>query len=205
MTSPAGPPHAGAPPYTINHAAGTSDVALKPMHDQFLGDEPTLTQKSTAGEKSMGEGNPYYVSPNPNFNLNRPLPVIGDDPSQANAVNQHSQTPAASASRIQTVGESQNQAAAARWPETDAALPTPRKSPSSTAQSASQSAASGPWGQMPEAKVAAPIAPPIQSDPKWSSPSRTPYAPPTTDPWTPAPEEDHPGYFRRLWNAMRGE
>jgi hypothetical protein len=205
MTSAAGPPHAGAPPYTVDRAADASDVALKPMHDPFLGDDPMLTQKSTAGEKSMREGNPYYVSQNPNYNLNRPLPVIGDEPSQANAVNQHSQTPAASASRIQTVGESQNQGVAVRWPENDAALPTPQKYPSSTGQSASQQSASGPRGQVSEARVAAPIAPPIQPDPKWSSPSRTPYAPPTSDPWTPAPEEDHPGYFRRLWNAMRGE
>jgi hypothetical protein len=199
------PPHAGAPAYTIDRAADARDVALKPMHDPFLGDDPMLTQKSTAGERSMREGNPYYVSPNPNYSLNRPMPVIGDDPSQANAANQHAQTAAASAGRIPPVGESQNQAAAVRWPETEAAMLTPQKFASSNIQPASQQTASGPYGQVSEPRVAAPIAPPIQPDPKWSSPSRTPYTPPTTDPWAPAPSEDHPGYFRRLWNAMRGE
>jgi hypothetical protein len=205
MTSPAATRPAGAPAYTIDRALDARDVALKPMHDPFLGDDPMLTQKSTAGEKSMREGNPYYVSPNPNYNLNRPLPVIGDDPSQANAANQHSQTAAASTSRIQTIGESQNQAAAANWPETEAAQSGPQKFAPSTLPAASQQIASRPYGQISEPRVTAPIAPPIQPDPKWSSPSRTPYAPPTTDPMAPAPSEDHPGYFRRLWNTMRGE
>jgi hypothetical protein len=203
--SPTVPPHAGAPVSAIDNAADAHDVALKPMHDPFLGDDPMLTQKSTAGEKSMREGNPYYVSPNPNYNLNRPLPVIGEDPSQANAANQHSQTAATSTSRIQTVGDSQNQAAAAHWPESESAQSTPQKFASSTLPAPNPQTAGGAHGQISEPRVTAPIAPPVQPDPKWSSPSRTPYAPPTTDPWAPATSEDHPGNFRRLWNAMRGE
>jgi len=172
-------PRAGFPAYMPDRARDEHDVALKPLHDPYLGDEPTSTSKSTAGEKSFRETLPSYAPLSPALSLNRPLPTMSDELPQQPAAAPSS---AAAAGRVQTVADVDSQPARVRWPES---------------QPAPSSQAAVPW---------APSAPAVPTDSRSSYSLRSGYAPPTTDPWVKAPtEEPHPGYFRRLWNALVGD
>jgi hypothetical protein len=172
-------PRAGFPAYMPDRARDEHDVALKPLHDPYLGDEPTSTSKSTAGEKSFRETLPSYAPLNSALSLNRPLPTMSDELHQQPAVAPSS---VASAGRAQTVADVDSQPARVRWPESQPA-------PSSQA-----------------AVPRAPSAPAVPTDARSSYSLRSAYASPTSDPWVKAPtEEPHPGYFRRLWNALVGD
>jgi hypothetical protein len=173
-------PRAGLPSYMPDKARDEHDVALKPLHDPYLGDEPNSTNKGTAGEKSFRETLPNYAPLSSALSLNRPLPTISDEPAQQPAA--ASSSAIAGAGRAQTVADTDNQPAKVRWPESQ---------PAPTSQSA---------------VPLAPSAPTVQANGRsgYSSPSG--YAPTATDPWVKAPTEDpHPGYFRRLWNALTGD
>jgi hypothetical protein len=188
-TYPPGMPRA-VPSYKLDRAADERDVALKPLHDPFLGDEPSSTQKSTAGENSLRESTPQFVRLNPTYTLNRPLPVMTDEMREL-ASAPSSPAVATAAARTQTAADTGNQPANVRWPEGESTVP------------ASQTAAAGPTQ---EGRVTVPVVSPAQPDARWSSGSRVPYAPPATDPWVPGTsDEQRPGYFHRLWNAMIGE
>jgi hypothetical protein len=172
-------PRAGIPSYTLDKARDEHDVALKPLHDPYLGDEPSSTNKSTAGEKSFRETMPSYAPLSSTISLDRPLPTMTDELPQQPAT--ASSSGSAGGGRVQTAAGSDNQAAKVRWPESQ---------PAPTSQSA---------------VPLAPSAPTVQAGGRsgYSSPSG--YAPPTTDPWVKVPtEETQPGYFRRLWNALSG-
>jgi hypothetical protein len=172
-------PRTGFPAYMPDRARDEHDVALKPLHDPYLGDEPTSTSKSTAGEKSFRETLPSYAPLNPALSLNRPLPTMSDELPQQPAAAPSS---AAAAGRAQTVADVDSQPARVRWPES---------------QPAPSSQAAAHW---------APSAPAVPTDARSSYSLRSGYVPPPTDPWVKAPtEEPHPGYFRRLWNALVGD
>jgi hypothetical protein len=171
-------PRVAIPPYMPNRARDEHDVALKPLHDPYLGDEANSTNKSTAGEKSFRETLPSYAPISSALSLNRPLPTMTDELPQQPAA---SSSATAGAGRVQTAAGTDNQAARVRWPESQ---------PAPTSQSA---------------VPLTPSAPTVQAGGRsgYSSPSG--YAPPTTDPWVKVPtEETQPGYFRRLWNALSG-
>jgi len=171
-------PRAGVPSY--DKARDEHDVALKPLHDPYLGDDPNSTNKSTAGEKSFRETASSYAPLSSALSLDRPLPTMTDELPQPPAA--ASSSVAAGAGRVQTAADTDNQPAKVRWPESQ---------PAPTSQSV---------------VPLAPSAPTVQAGGRsgYSSPSG--YAPPATDPWVKVPtEEPHPGYFRRLWNAISGE
>jgi hypothetical protein len=183
-------PRAGIPSYVPDKARDDHDVALKPLHDPYLGDDPNSTNKSTAGEKSFRETTSSYAPLSSALSLDRPLPKMTDDlPQQPAAA---SYPVAAGAGRVQTAADSDNQPAKVRWPESQ---------PAPTSQSA---------------VPLAPSAPAVQADDRsgYSSPSA--YAPPTTPAKVFAPvrvsnwpssdsEDQNPGFFRRVWNAISGE
>jgi hypothetical protein len=180
-------PRAGFLNYVPDPALNAHDAALKPLHDPYLGDDPTTTQKSTAGENSLRETLPTDVPLSPTLSLNRPLPRMSDElaapPTTASKANYA--TPAG-VSQTQAVAAGQNPAARVRWPESDAAPA------SATAQAA-----------------AAPTTPgttPAPSD--VPSPSaRYSYAPVTSSSWAQSTSsaDDHPGFFHRVWTAITGE
>ncbi len=183
-------PRAGIPSYVPDKARDDHDVALKPLHDPYLGDDPNSTNKSTAGEKSFRETTSSYAPLSSALSLDRPLPKMTDDlPQQPAAA---SYPVAAGAGRVQTAADSDNQPAKVRWPESQ---------PAPTSQSA---------------VPLAPSAPAVQADDRsgYSSPSA--YALPTTPAKVFAPvrvsnwpssdsEDQNPGFFRRIWNAISGE
>ncbi len=178
-------PRAGFPSYVPDPTLDAHDVALKPLHDPYLGDEPTTTQKSTAGENSLRETLPSYAPLNSSLSLNRPLPRMTSELPQYPAEVSIAPSAPSGVSQTQAVAAGQNQPARVRWPESDAAP----ASPQAAAAPASQQSAASPQfdGQAP-------------ATPRYS------YAPITLKSWTPdTSEEQHPGYFHRLWNALVGE
>jgi hypothetical protein len=193
-----GMPRMGLPTYVRDPVRDERDLALKPMHDPYLGDEPHSTQKSTAGENSLRETLPDYTPLNPALSLNRPLPRMEDLPEQQAAaprapaaVNQ----PQASQPQVtqthygqsQTFAAPQSQPARVRWPETD-----PAAAPAQTAAAPVDQAA-------PNSNTGA-----NQFDGR--SGPRYSYAPVHMKSWkADSSEEEQPGYFRKLWNALTGE
>jgi hypothetical protein len=202
-------PRAGFPPYVPERTVDDHDVALKPLHDPFLGDERASAQKTTAGENSLREDVPRFVHMNPNFSLDRPLPAMNDEMSQRTASAASATT---ATQQTQGTASAESETTRVRWPESESSSAPSLRNPATSYPRplAGASAGAGASGQTSayygqEARVTAPIAPPLQPDPRWTSASRTPYAPPTTDPWTPSTTDEHPGYFRHLWNALIGE
>jgi hypothetical protein len=188
-------PRAGLPSYAVDRTADERDLALKPMHDPFLGDAPMSTQTSTAGEKTLREGSPRVVSVNPNYQLDRPLPVITDDVVRPDATWSKSTNATPAVIQKQAATETPTQSAGVRWPEGESATSTSQK-------------AAAPGSQIELPSTAA-VVPPVQSEAKSSAastaPSGAPYSPPTTDPWAPgSAEEQRPGYFHRIWSALIG-
>ena len=119
-------PRAGFPSYVPDPTLDAHDVALKPLHDPYLGDEPTTTQKSTAGENSLRETLPSYAPLNSSLSLNRPLPrMTGELPQYLPSVD-FAYAPSG-VSQTQAVAAGQNQPARVRWPESDAAPASPKR------------------------------------------------------------------------------
>jgi hypothetical protein len=156
------------------------DVALKPLHDPFLGDDATTTQKSTPGENSLREPAANFVPLNPTLSLNHPLPKMSDELPQQGPVAPPSTNAGPNITRTQATADPESQAAKAHWPEGQTATAPQSAAPSAApaASSAQSQASNSPGGS---------------------------YAPPTSDPYAPASTDTpRPGYFRRLWNAMTG-
>jgi hypothetical protein len=173
-------PSAGFPAYVPDAARDAHDVALKPLHDPYLGDEPNTTNKSTAGENSFRESLPNFAPMTPTVSLNRPLPTMTDDQT-AHSTGSFADLAAVGSGRPRTVADTDNQPAKVRWPENQ---------PAPGSQSAAVPASSAAPAGQPAAKVA------------YSSPSA--YVP------APAAESStgstsQPGYFRKLWNALKGD
>jgi hypothetical protein len=178
-------PRAGFLNYAPDSALNAHDAALKPLHDPYLGDDPTTTQKSTAGENSLRETLPTDVPLSPALSLNRPLPRMSDElPAPTTTASKANYATPAGVSQTQAVTAGQNPAARVRWPESDPAA-------SATAPAPAASTIPG--------------ATPAPSD--TPSPSaRYSYAPVTSSSWANSNSaDDHPGFFHRVWSAITGE
>ncbi|HET6323915.1 MAG TPA: hypothetical protein VFG04_04375 [Planctomycetaceae bacterium] len=174
-------PRAGLPSYVPDPRFEEHDAALKPIHDPYFGDEP---RKRTAAEDSLRETLPSDVPMSTSLSLNRPLPRMTDEVPHSTANVSNVAYAPAGVSPPQSTVAPQSQSARVRWPESD---PAP---------AAAQTAAA------PSAQNAAPG----QPDPRSPSSPRYSFAPVTMKSWKPdPPEEEQPGYFRRLWNALVGD
>jgi hypothetical protein len=180
-------PRAGLPTYIPDRTRDEHDVALKPLHDPYLGDEPTSTAKCTPAQNSMRETVPSFDPMSSGLSLNRPLPRMNDELHQQPVASSY---PAPAVTRTQAVADGENQAAKVHWPESQ---PAPNSQPRIVA---------------PALVAPAPTTPAAQTDAHspYSSRNHYSYAPQAADPWHNGSAEDqHPGYFRRLWNALKGE
>ena len=66
-------------PNVVSASRRRADVALKPMHDPYLGDEPTTTDKTSPGAQAMRESLPPAAPINPAYLSRRSTPSMADD------------------------------------------------------------------------------------------------------------------------------
>ena len=189
-------------------AASASDVALKPMHDPFLGDDATTTDKQSAGAQAMRESMPMGATINPVYVSRSSLPVLTDTPVQRIGYD----TPAAAASpRMQAAADTQALNPQLSWLEKmSVPIPPQGAMPSAQAyagqQTAPQPYAGQPYPPVPQPRGfnTAPIAQPVSGDVQWQ-PGRM-ATPSGTDPTAGnSPDQPKPGFFQKMWGAISGE
>jgi hypothetical protein len=169
-------------------AASTSDVALKPMHDPYLGDEPTTTDKLGPAAQSMRESMPTGAPISQAF-LTKGVP----DPSiQRTAYDSDTPRPAL-VPRVQTNPETPSLNPQIGWLEKMSTPMPPMGMPApTTSQMPSQRGYNG-----------APIAPPASADTQWPA-GRIPAQQP--DPAIAnSPDQPKPGFFQKIWGAISGD
>ncbi len=191
-------------------APSASDVALKPMHDPFLGDDATTTDKQSAGAQAMRESMPTGATINPVYVSRTPLPAMTDTPVQR--VGYNAPAPAASPlGRMQGTPETQALNPQLNWLE-KMSVPIPPQGAMPSAQAyAGQQTAPQPYVGQPYPPVpqprgfnAAPIAQPVPGDTQWQ-PGRM-ATPSGTDPTAGnSPDQPKPGFFQKVWGAISGE
>jgi hypothetical protein len=192
-------------------APSASDVALKPMHDPFLGDDATTTDKLSAGAQTMRESMPTGATINPVYVSRSSLPVMTDTPVQRVGYN----TPVPGAvpvtPRAPLPAELQSSNPQINWLEKmSAPIPPQGAMPPPQAyagqQTAPQQYVGQPYPPVPQQRGfnAAPIAQPVAGDTQWQ-PGRM-ATPSGTDPTAGnSPDQPKPGFFQKVWGAISGE
>jgi hypothetical protein len=178
-------------------SAIATDVALKPMHDPYLGDEPTTTDKSSPGAQTMREAMPVAAPINPVYLSRRSTPSMDDAPVQRVGYDSAS-TPATSLPpRVQTSPGAQPISPEIGWLEK---MSSPIPGPGMPMGAPSNAPAGAPQrGFNP-----APIAPPVSMDSQWAA-GRTSY-PASNDPAIAnSPDQPKPSFFHKVWDALGGD
>jgi hypothetical protein len=181
-------------------SAVATDVALKPMHDPYLGDDATTTDKSSPGAQTMREAMPVAAPINPVYLSRRSTPSTDDAPVRPVGYDSAS-TPAtpspAFSPRVQTNPNAQAISPEIGWLEKmSAPIPGPGAPPG------------GPYSAPATAPQRgfnpAPIAPPVSMDSQWAA-GRMPY-PSTNDPAiSNSPDQPKPSFFHKVWDALGGD
>lgn len=200
----------------VASSPGFDETTIKPLHDPFLGDEPTPTQKSSAGERTLREATPqaaslrtiYPANPNPATMPTYPTQqVVYETPA--------SRMPTAGSSKAVSPADAQSISPQIGWleqmsvplppPGAQAGYPPAGRSPGypPAVPAAGYPPTGYPPAGYPPSSNSAPIAPPVTMDSRWASSGRTPY-PPGGDPAVNAANEQQqqPGFFHKMWNAM---
>jgi len=196
----------------IASSPGFDETTIKPLHDPFLGDEPTPTQKSSAGERTLREMTPqaanlrtiYPANPSPATSRTYATQqVVYESPASRTTTVGSSKAvaPADAQSISPQIGWLEQMSVPLPPPGAPAGYPPGGRPPGYP--SAVPSAGYPPAGYPPSGN-SAPIAPPVTMDSRWASAGRTPYPPRGSDPAINAANEQQqqPGFFHKMWNAM---
>jgi hypothetical protein len=178
-------------------APSVADVALKPMHDPFLGDDATTTDKLSAGAQTMREAMPTGATINPVYVTRNAPPTMYPDPVQRVGYD----SPAPAAPKVQTSPDAPTLNPQLGWLE-KMSMPIPSSGlPPAQAyagqQTAPQQYAGQPYPGVPQPRgyTVTPLAPPSSAS-----------APPGTDPaLANSPDQPKPGFFQKMWGAISGE
>jgi hypothetical protein len=203
--APASPPQTffplhGNQPGTLPASAMATDVALKPMHDPYLGDEPTTTDKSSPAAQTMRERIPVPAYVDPAYLSRRSAPSTDDSPVRPvgyDSASTSSPPSTAYPPRVDTNPATPALSPQIGWLEKNSA-PIPGQGPPMAA----------PFNPVPAASQRpfnpAPISPPVSMDSQWSA-GRMTY-PSTTDPAIDnSTEQPKPSFFHKIWDAIGGE
>ena len=184
-------------------APAVADVALKPMHDPFLGDDATTTDKLSPGAQAMRESmptaapiNPVYVSRTPASLY--PVQRVGYD--------------APAASKLQTSPDAPTLNPQLGWLEKMSMPLPPQGMPPAQSYAGQQTAPQQPYAGQPYPPVpqprgynVVPLAQPAPGNPQWQpAPTGTPSAG-TNPAIANSPDQPKPGFFEKMWNAVSGQ
>lgn len=175
-----------------------ADVVLKPMHDPYLGDEPTTTDKSSPGAQTMRESIPLAAPINPVYVNGSGTPSMAETNLQKVAYDAPA-TPATPFSplppRVQTAPNAPAITPQIGWLE-KMSVPIPP-----------QGAPGGRPSNAPAASPGfnpAPIAPAVPMDSQSSNGRMS--TPSGTDPAIAnSPDQPKPSFFHKIWDAISGE
>jgi hypothetical protein len=199
-------------------APSASDVALKPMHDPFLGDDATTTDRLSPGAQAMRESMPTGATINPVYVSRTPLPVMSDTPVQRVGYD----APVPGGPRVQTTPNTPSLNSQINWLERmstpipqGALQPGQAYAGQQTApqgglppQAYSQQNMAPPYAQtgMPPQRGfnPAPLAQPVPGDTQWQAGRMA--TPSGADPAVAnSPDQTKPGFFQKVWGAISGE
>lgn len=194
-----------------------AEVAIKPLHDPYLGDEPTTTDKSGPGGQAMRESLPIAAPVNPVYVSRNGAPTMTDAPVQRVTYDSASPqyAPSSPPPKIQTSPDVPSLNPQISWLEKmSTPIPAQGMPPQGMAPGMpTQGASSPPFHPLPpngQAMAAergfnpAPIAPPASTDTQWSAGRMS--TPTGADPAVAnSPDQPKPGFFQKVWGAISGE
>jgi hypothetical protein len=179
---------------------GVADVTLKPMHDPYLGDEPTTTDKVGAGAQAMRESIPQAAAYNPAYLSRSSTPSMADSPVQKVGYDSPATQDTASGyipPKVQTGPNTAPLSPQLGWLEKMSVPIPPQGAPSGYPPNA-------PPGIPPRGFNPAPASPPVSMDSQWAAGRMT--DPSATDPASAnSPDQPKPGFFHKVWDAISGE
>lgn len=179
-------------------APSAADVALKPMHDPYLGDDATTTDKLSPGAQTMRETLPTSAAINPVYINRTAAPSMVPDPVQRVGYD----SPAMPAApRVQTSPDTPSLNPQVSWLEKMSTPLPPQGLPPANSytgqQTAPQPYAGQPYPPVPQPRgyTVTPLALPPSS-------SATPSG---SDPAIANTPDQKPGFFQKMWGAISGE
>jgi hypothetical protein len=194
-------------PNVVPVAPSVADVALKPMHDPFLGDDATTTDKLSPGAQAMREAmptaapiNPVYLSRTPTPASSYPVQRVGYD------------SPAPAAAKLQTSPDAPTLNPQLGWLEKMSSPLPPQGMPPAQSYAGQQTAPQQPYGGQPYPAVpqprgynVVPLAQPAPGNPQWQpAPTGTPSSGGGSAVAS-SPDQPKPGFFEKMWNAVSGQ
>jgi hypothetical protein len=173
-----------------------ADIALKPMHDPFLGDDATTTDKLSPGAQAMRETLPTGAPVNPIYVNRTAPPAMISDPVQRVGYDM----PTPTGPKAQATPDTAALNPQLSWLEKMSVPLPPQGLPPAQAYAGQQTA--------PQTYAS----PPFQGVPQPRGYTVTPLAPsgsatvPATDPaLANSPDQPKQGFFQKVWGAISGE
>ncbi|HUE12941.1 MAG TPA: hypothetical protein VMR25_02150 [Planctomycetaceae bacterium] len=187
-------------PNVVSTSPGAADVTMKPMHDPYLGDDPTTTDKANAGAQAMRESIPQGAAINPAYLSRSSTPSMTDSPVQKVGYESSAtqDTPTGySAPKVQTGPNTAPLSPQLGWLEKMSVPIPPQGAPGGYPPNA-------PPGVPPRSYNPTPSSPPSSMDSQWAAGRMTDSS--GAVPGSPnSPDQPQPGFFHKVWDAISGE
>jgi hypothetical protein len=190
---------------------GAADVALKPMHDPYLGDDAITTDKASPGAQTMRESMPTGAPINPVY-ANRYANAGAAEAAVQKVGYDTPDTPRpALTPQVQTSPNVPSLNPQIGWLE-KMSTPIPPQNAPPTQTYAPQPFAGQIYSGQPYVQTVpsqpgynpAPVAPPASPGAQWPAAGRA-STPPTDPAIANAPDQPKPGFFEKMWNTISGE